>query len=84
MNISYPRGEDESHLFSMGIATTLDDACRIATREMETWLSSQFGMGKDQIGILLGQLVAYEIGNFVSKTYCVACLMPKRYVNLKP
>ena len=80
MNNRYPRGEDATHLFSLGIADTLDEACRIATGDMEAWLGSQFGMSKDQIGILLGQLVSYEVGNFVSKTYCVSCLIPKQYI----
>ena len=75
-----PRGEDATHIFSMGVAGTLDQACRIATVDMETWLGSQFGMSQDQTGILLGQLVSYEIGNFVSRTYCVSCLMPKRHL----
>ena len=83
MNNRTPRGEDSTHLFSMGIADTLDAACRIATLDMEAWLGSQFGMSQDQIGILLGQLVSYEIGNFVSRFYCVSCLMPKRYAARK-
>ena len=80
MNNRFPRGEDATHLFTIGIADTLDEACRIATGEMEVWLGSSFGMSPDQIGIQLGQLVAYEIGNFVSKTFCVSCLMPKQYI----
>ncbi|MBI9045183.1 MAG: acetamidase/formamidase family protein [Anaerolineaceae bacterium] len=78
--IYWPRGETSEQIFCMGNSSTLDQAVRIATVEMESWLMESYQMSKDQVGILLGQLVSYEIGNFVSQTYSAACLMPKVFL----
>jgi amidase len=76
--LRFPRGEDSEFLFCLGNTAHLEDGMRIATQEMVTWLGERYQLNRDQSGILMGQLVKYEIGNFVSQTYSAACLMPKR------
>ena len=77
MNLRFPRGEDHDFIFCLGNTTNIEDAIRISTEEMVIWLRERYALSKDQCGILMGQLVKYEIGNFVSQIYSVACLMPK-------
>ena len=81
MNLRFPRGEDADYIFCLGNTTNIEDAIRIATEEMAIWLRERYLLSKDQCGILMGQLVKYEIGNFVSRVYSVASLMPKTVLN---
>lgn len=76
-NLKFPRGEDPDYLFCIGNTSNIEDAIRISTEEMEIWIRERYTLSKDQCGILMGQLVKYEIGNFVSSVYSASCLMPK-------
>jgi acetamidase/formamidase len=76
--IRYPRGEDKEFLFCIGNSSSIEECIRIATEEMENWLRDRYKLSLDQCGILMGQLVKYELGNFVSAIYCISCLMPKK------
>jgi acetamidase/formamidase len=80
MSIGCPRGEDGEVLFCVGCAEPLDQAFRLATREMETWLEQRFGMDERRAGMWMGQLVDYEIGNLVSHGFSAACTMPKSWL----
>ncbi len=75
--LNYPAGEDSEYLFTICNNKPLEKAFRIATSEMIKWLTTLYPLNKNQIGILMGQLVNYEIGNLVSKKYTVACCFPK-------
>ena len=77
MDLHYPAGEDSQFLFTIGNARPLEQALRIATEEMEYWLINHHSLNQDQVGILMGQLVNYEIGNLVSNAYSGACCFPK-------
>ncbi|NTV37316.1 MAG: hypothetical protein HGA53_10215, partial [Anaerolineaceae bacterium] len=41
----------------------------------------RYGLSKKQIGILMGQLAQYEIGNLVNPNYSSACLMSKEFLD---
>jgi amidase len=77
MGLHYPAGEDTKFLYTIGNARPLEQALRIATAEMEFLLINQYSLTQDQAGILMGQLVTYEIGNVVSNAYSCACCFPK-------
>jgi len=77
MEIHCPRGEDDEVLFCVGCAEPFEQAVRLATLEMESWLGERCGLDRRQAGMLLGQLVQYEIGNLVSHGFSAACTMPK-------
>lgn len=82
-DIRWPRGENASHIFTMGNARPLDQATQHATTEMLRWLQIDYGL--DPIGActLLGQCVEYDVGNFFDPAYTVVCkvakaVLPKR------
>ena len=77
MGLHYPAGEDAEFIYTIGIARSLAQAVRIATEEMERWLINHFSLNQDQAGILMGQVVNFEIGNMVSNAYSVGCCFPK-------
>ena len=74
--IGWPRGDDGTHLFTMGNARPLDQATQHATTEMVRWLMEELGVGAADAGLLMSQTVRYEIGNVFDPAYTVVCRMP--------
>lgn len=75
--IGWPRGDDGTHLFTMGNARPLDQATQHATTEMVRWLMEELGLSAADAGLLMSQTVRYEIGNVFDPAYTVVCRMPK-------
>jgi amidase len=76
--ISWPRGENDTHLFTVGNARPLDQALQHATTEMMRWLQSDFGLDARGAGLFLGQVVEYEVGNIFDPAYTMVCKIPKK------
>ncbi len=77
LGLQWPAGEDDEFLYTIVNMKPLEQAAHIATAQMSTWLQQSYSLDEDQVGILLGQLVRYELGNLVSNAYTVACCFPK-------
>mgnify|MGYP003764504179 CR=1 FL=1 len=77
LNLGYPAGEDSEYLFTIYNDKPLEKALRIATNKMFKWLITHHSLTRDQAGILMGQLVNYEIGNIISNKYTGVCCFPK-------
>jgi amidase len=75
--ISWPRGETKDYIFTVGNARPLDQALQHATTEMIRWLKDAYGLDAMSAGLLLGQVVAYEVGNVFDPAYTMVCKMPK-------
>jgi acetamidase/formamidase len=76
--ISWPRGENETHLFTAGNARPLDQALQHATTEMMRWLQCDYGLDVRGAGLFLGQVVEYEVGNIFDPAYTMVCKVPKK------
>ena len=74
--ISWPRGEDATHVFTVGNARPLDEGLRIATTEMVCWLRES-GMDERSVHLLMGQTVEYAVGNMFDPAYTMVCRMSK-------
>lgn len=74
---TWPRGEDATWIFTLGNARPLDQALQHATTEMARWLRQGYGLDDAAVGVLLGQGVAYEIGNVFDPAYTVVCKVAK-------
>jgi amidase len=70
--ILWPRGENTTHIFTVGNARPLDQATQHATTEMVRWLN-ELGLEGTEGHLLLGQCVEYEIGNMFDPAYTVVC-----------
>lgn len=75
--IHWPRGETDSHIFTVGNANPLQLALQHATTEMCRWLMSDYGMDVVEASILLGQCVEYEIGNVYNPAHTIICKLHK-------
>jgi acetamidase/formamidase len=76
--IATVRGEDRTHIFTVGNARPLDQATQIATTEMSRWLIADYKLDPHAVGILMGQTVRYDLGNMYDPAYTMVCRMPKR------
>ena len=75
--ITWPRGQTERDIFTLGNARPLDQALQHATTEMVRWLQEDYGLGTLAASHLLGQAVRYDIGNVYDPAYTVACRIPR-------
>jgi acetamidase/formamidase len=75
---SWPRGENERWIFTVGNARPLDQCVQHATTEMVLWLMSDYGLDARAAHILLGQCVEYDLGNIFDPAYTMVCKVSKQ------
>jgi acetamidase/formamidase len=78
--INWPRGESESHIFTVGNARPLDQAVQHATTEMVRWLMDDYGLSIIEASNLLGQCVEYDLGNIYDPAYTMVCKLKKEFL----
>jgi amidase len=74
----WPRGENATHIFTVGNARPLDQALQNATTEMSIWLQEDYGLNAYSVGTLLGMCVEYDLGNIFDPAYTMVCKLAKR------
>ena len=79
-SINWPRGENQTHIFTVGNARPLDQALQHATTEMMRWLAADYGLDGIAAGTLLGQTVEYDLGNVFDPAYTMVCKVAKQYL----
>ncbi|MBC8163519.1 MAG: acetamidase/formamidase family protein [Roseiflexaceae bacterium] len=79
--IGWPRGENATHIFTVGNARPLDQCVQHATSELVRWLRDGYGLDMHSIGMLLGQAVQYDMGNMFDPAYTMVCKLPKQVLN---
>jgi amidase len=77
-SIRWPRGEDATHLFTLGNARPLDEAGQHAITEMVRWLTSEHGLSFEAASVLIGQAADLEVGNMFDPAYTMVCRLSKR------
>jgi acetamidase/formamidase len=78
--IRWPRGENATHIFTVGNARPLDQAVQHATTEMLRWLQETYELSAREAGILLGYCVEYDVGNMFDPAYTMVCKLPKHFL----
>lgn len=78
--LGWPRGETEKVLFTVGNARPLDQAVQHATTEMLRWLQDDYGLTAEEASTLLGQVVAYDLGNMYDPAYTMVCKVSKHHL----
>jgi amidase len=79
-SIRWPRGENADYLFTTGNARPLDQALQHATSELVRWLKEDYQLDAAALGLLLGQVVEYEVGNVFDPAYTMVCKIKKSYL----
>ena len=76
--ITWPRGENATHIFTVGNARPLDQCVQHATTEMLRWLQQDYGLDPIGASVLLGQVVEYDLGNVFDPAYTMVCKVSKK------
>lgn len=78
--IDWPRLEDENYIMVAGSARPLIDAFRLAHVELIEWLETEYGFGRWDAYMLVGQLGENTIANIVDPIYTVVAKFPKEHL----
>jgi amidase len=71
--IGWPRGLNETEIFTIGNARPLDQALQHATTEMLDWLMTDYGLDAVAASHVMGQCVRYDVANVFNPAYSVVC-----------
>ncbi len=71
------RAESPSHLMSIGVAGSLDQAMRQATSDMARWLEKEQKLTASEAAIVMGFAVQYDIPDIVPPWVSVVARLPK-------
>jgi amidase len=79
-SINWPRLENEHFLMTIGSARPMEDAARIAYRELIRWLVADFGFDDIEAYFLLTQAGRLRVGNMVDPKYTLGASILKAYL----
>lgn len=78
--IAWPRLETEHTIMTIGSARPMEDAARIAYRELTRWLVADYGFDQTEAYFLLTQAGRVRLGNMVDPKYTIGASVLKRYL----
>lgn len=78
--IAWPRLETETFIMAIGSARPMEDAARIAYRELISWMVADFGFDMLDAYMLLTQCGRARLGNMVDPKYSAGASILKRYL----
>lgn len=78
--IGWPRLENDRFIMTIGSARPMEDAARIAYRELCRWLASDFGFDELEAYFLLTQAGRLRVGNMVDPKYTLGASILKTYL----
>src|SRR5689334_7579776 len=77
--ITWPRLENARFIMTIGSARPMEDAARIAYRELTRWLVSDFGSDEVEAYFLLTQAARVRLRNMVDPKYTLGASILKSY-----
>ena len=78
--IAWPRLETEDFIMTIGSTRPLEDAARIAYRELTRWMAADYGYDELEAYMLLTQCGRIRLGNMVDPKYTVGASILKAYL----
>jgi amidase len=78
--IDWPRLETDDAIMAIGSARPLEDATRIAYRELIRWIVKEYGFDQWDAYMMLSQCGKVRLGNVVDPKYTVGAAINKRYL----
>jgi acetamidase/formamidase len=79
-SIAWPRLENDRFIMTIGSARPMEDAARIAYRELCRWLASDYGFDELEAYFLLTQAGRVRVGNMVDPKYTLGASILKTYL----
>lgn len=78
--IAWPRLENADFIMTIGSARPMEDAARIAYRELVRWLAADYGYDELEAYFLLTQAGRMRVGNMVDPKYTLGASILKSYL----
>ena len=78
--IAWPRLETADFYMTIGSARPMEDASRIAYRELIRWMAAEFGFDETDAYLLLTMCGKVRLGNMVDPKYTLAASIAKTIV----
>ena len=78
--LAWPRLENERFIMTIGSTRPMEDAARIAYRELIRWLVSDYGFDEIEAYFLLTQAGRVRLGNMVDPKYTLGASLLKSYL----
>lgn len=72
-----PRAENSGYLISFGIAGSIPEALQNATTQLVSWLKKDYRLNDNEVAVLLGTVLKYEITELVDPKFDVVAKVPK-------
>lgn len=79
--LAWPRLENEDVIMAIGSYRPLEDAARIAYRELVRWLASDYGFDQWDAYMLLSQCGRVRLGNVVDPNYTIGAAISKSIIS---
>lgn len=79
-SIGWPRVDSEDEIMTLGSARPLEDAARLAFREMVDWMASDYGWDREDAYMFLSLAARARIAQIVDPLYTVVVKLNKRYL----
>jgi amidase len=77
---AWPRLETNKFIMTIGSARPLEDAARIAYRELVRWMSADYGFDEIDAYMFLSQAGRIRLGNMVDPKYTMGASVLKQYL----
>lgn len=77
---SWPQLETEEKMMFIGSARPMEDAARIAYRELVRWVANETGQSEAEAYMLLTMCGKVRLGNMVDPKYTVGAAIEKKYL----
>ena len=78
--LDWPRLENDELVMAIGSARPLEDATRIAYKELILWMEADYGYDRWDAYMMLSQCGRVRLGNFVDPKYTVGAGILKKYL----
>lgn len=78
--LQWPRIESAEWIMSVGSVRPLEDAVRIAYRDLIFWMAEDFGFDRLEAYMLLTQCGRLRVGNVVDPNYTVGAFLTRNYL----
>jgi amidase len=79
-SFAWPRLETDKFIMTIGSARPLEDAARVAYRELVRWMSTDYGFDEIDAYMLLSQAGRVRLGNMVDPKYTMGASILKKYL----
>ncbi len=79
-SFAWPRLETADVIMTIGSARPMEDAARIAYRELVRWMAADYGFDELDAYMLLSQAGRVRLGNMVDPKYTLGASILKRYL----